>query len=284
MIRIFIDDTGSPGSVSESEFDSNDAKTWVALLLNEDLYTKAKYEMGELLKDLQTTGAMEFHFTHILQGTKEFNGMELDERLAIINYFAGFFRENQFPLLIQTLASEDYKRSKIELDNKKLKKDNFKVGENADLALIRLLVRIKHYLKENGLNQEPFTITIDSGRQQGGTTQACSLFGDRLKDGCLTYQKSHEEPMLQLADFAAFMLNKQRLILTKKIKTDLEITLWEIFAQAQFNVLNMIKMYVPKNADTVKINDELIRKRYAETSEILPEITLSNLIEDYYRE
>lgn len=283
MVRIFIDDTGSPGVVSESLYDSTDAKTWVALILSEKQYTDARLEMTELLKELETTEASEFHFKDILQGTNEFRNMPLEERLEILVYFADFYRNFQFPLLVQTLASDDYLRNKIIIENHKLKRDNFRANNNGDLALICLMMRIKSYLKTNRLEDEEIFITIDSGRQKGGTYQNCSLFGKQLVGGTLKYEQSHFEPMLQLVDFVAFMINKQRLILTKTEKSGLDQTLRVIFARAQFNALNMIKMYVPIDADTVKINDQLLRQRFAQTNRDLPDITLSELIEQYYR-
>ncbi|OOQ58267.1 DUF3800 domain-containing protein [Mucilaginibacter pedocola] len=281
MIRIFIDDTGSPGTVSESIYDSKDAKTWVALVLNDSDYNDACCEMTELLKDLTQTGPKEFHFSDILQGQGDFKSMELGERLAIIHYFADYFRNKNFPVFVQTFTSKDYERNRIIAEGKNFRKDNFKVSDNGDLALICLLVQIKTYLAEHRLDNEGLEIIIDSGRQKGGTVQKCTLFGSRLKNELIKYEKSHDEPMLQLADFAAFMMNKQRLFLSKSNNTDLEKTIREYFTYAQFNAPNMVKIPLKSDADTVAIYDTLFRNKYKQ-SENLPRLSVEDFVESFY--
>lgn len=154
--------------------------------------------------------AEEFHFKDIYNGTGQFKGITLPKRIELFYTFAEIFRNYNYPMLISTIGSDDLKRNKLFISNPKIKVSNFKLANSSDLALFLLLFRIRKYLlKYSGLHL-PVEIFVDNGRQAANTAQKVDMLDGLVKSNQLFYKSSHEEPLIQLADFAAFCLNRHR--------------------------------------------------------------------------
>lgn len=280
---IFIDDSGNPGITSESIYDTADRKSWLALILNPKDRKEATNQLSQLLANLkEQTGANEFHFTHIFNGKKEFANVPLNKRIQIMETFATIFSVKQYPMIIQTSTGEELGRNNILVSDAKIKCDNFHLDNVSEQALFFLLVRIKGFLK-SGMVPLPVDIVIDeSDRRKTSTIHKIELLGDNLHHKTLTYNSSHHEPLLQLVDFAAFLLNRVRWIQSHKSKSSLDIKVLEIASNARFNVLNMKRKMVKLDADSVQTYDDMLREVY-ESHEQLGSITLDDLLKDIYK-
>lgn len=260
---IYIDDSGTPGYISKSKYDTVDRKTWVCLILKPEEQIEAQSQMLSCIDELKSTfGINEFHFTDIYSGTKKFKGIDLQIRLNIFRAFAEIHRITQYPMLIQTFTSDDILRNRIIVDGKKVKADNFNLKDTSDFALFFLLVRIKQLFSKNPDYSKPVEIIIDEGRQKKDTAQSCSLLDGILFNDKLYYRSSSDEPLLQLVDFVAFTMNKVRWILTNNKKGALDIEFLKIAERANFNILNIIKSPVKINSDFVEEYDSLLKKTY----------------------
>lgn len=146
---IYIDDTGTPGTISKSKYDSTDRKSWLALILTASQRKTAYEQMRGCLLELNSIcNASEFHFTDIYNGKGEFKSVTLSVRLGIFRTFAEIFRLMKYPMLIQTFTSDDLLRNKIVVANGKVKLDGFTLKDPGEFALFFLLFRIKKYLLE----------------------------------------------------------------------------------------------------------------------------------------
>lgn len=274
---VYIDDSGTPGCVSKSKYDTNDRKTWVGLILNSEERIDAHSQMTDCIKELESMfNISEFHFTDIYSGTKKFKGINLEVRLNIFRAFAEIHRITQFPMLIQTFTSDDILRNKIIIDGEKVKIDNFDLKNVSDFALFFLLFRIKDFFKENTQYSNPIEIIIDEGRQKKSTTQDCSLLDGLLFNNKLYYKSSADEPLLQLIDFVAFTMNRVRWIMTNNKKGDLDIEFLRIAEYANFNILNIKRGIIEKDTDFVKEYDSKLRETYDKNNN-LSDIKLEDL-------
>ncbi|OOY31108.1 hypothetical protein BMI88_08170 [Thioclava sp. F36-6] len=99
--------------------------------------------------------------------------------------------------------------------------DGIDLSERDGQALFFLLTKVKHKLPGP---REPLTLLIDAGREKPGKPIAKALFrewGDHY-DG--QYAESHLEPLIQIADFIAFSINRVTHLSLKPKRT--EIDLW----------------------------------------------------------
>ncbi|WEK21328.1 MAG: DUF3800 domain-containing protein [Candidatus Pedobacter colombiensis] len=280
---IFIDDTGNAGNETESIYDGTDRKSWLALILTPEQRIEAADQMGYLLNELKTNlGADEFHFKDIYNGQGQFKGVDIELRKQIFRSFANIFYDMNYPMLIQTMTAADMARNKLISNNPKIKADNFKLTDTSDFALFILFFRIKHFLTSKNRIPSPVDIIIDEGRQKPNTTQRVELLGGLLHNSEAHYKSSHQEPLIQLVDYAAFCLNRGRWILTHAVKKPLDREMLEIFSSANFNVLNMKKQLVKVDGDTTAMYDKILADTYAQHSH-LGELDLEDMIRHFYR-
>lgn len=280
---IFIDDTGNAGSLTESRYDTTDRKSWLALILTPENRKHANSQMVYLVDKLKREfGANEFHFKDIYNGKGQFEGIDFGIRKMIFQTFANIFAVTKYPMLIQTMTNEEWSRNKLITSNPKIKADNFKLKDTSDFALYILLFRIKVFLKSVPRVPVPIDIIIDEGRQKPNTVQKVEIFGNLLYNKEIHYRSSQEELLLQLVDYAAFCLNRNRWILTHKIKKPIDWEMLEIFSSANFNVLNMKRQVINANEDSTELYDKILEDSYAKHGH-LGNLDLEHMIRDFYK-
>ena len=280
--HIYIDDTGTSQFRSGFEYDTSNSASWCAIVLNDIQYCEAVNFMGVELKSLNSfIGLNEFHFTEIFSGSGAYrkNNIDFENRIAIFNDFALFSRRFQFPVFIQSFGEDDYGRIKLKKTLKTIVA-GVDLNNYKDLSLFLLLMNVKRYLDSHPEYSAPYMIVIDEGRKKKGTKQPCIMFGDLLKDKQILYCSSAEEPMLQLADFVAFTLNRCKWLNMKdpsKI-SEYDLRFLKMASDANFNAPHMKKVLLPADSDRNKKYKELLDEAYTK-NEILPEETLEEFIQ-----
>jgi hypothetical protein len=261
---IFIDDSGNPGTQTENKYDSTDRKSWYAIVLTASQRDRASSIMKDLIaQNSKEFGVNEFHFTDIFSGIKAYKGVSIQRRMRIFEDFAELFREMKYPILSMTMSSEDYQRSKIQLTKGKYMIDGLNMSRHEDFSLCYLLLRCHYFLKKNWNNSTPVEVTIDAGRQKDGSTQIMAEFKSNFIDRTIKYTASEKEPMLQLADYAAFCLNKGYWLQNKGARTNFDIEWLKIFAWADFQTLNMKRMYSDPTSDTKATYEKMLDQSYS---------------------
>lgn len=242
---VFIDDTGSPGQVTESKHLHPNRKTWVAVLLPPKQFQDVVDQMPGTIEEMKERfDVREFHFADILGGRKEYKGIDLSVRLGIFEFMSFIFASYHFPIVCQTFNPahmKDYRK----LSTLKNAIPGFDLSNHTHAALWFLIINIKKYLKSRqyGLTEKA-VVFIDEGLKRAGHIHELPYFSKDFIDGKFHFDSSEKIFPIQLADYAAFCLNKTQMIMSKDQKTTLDITLMKIFEIANFNFLNIPKVKV----------------------------------------
>jgi hypothetical protein len=245
---IFIDDTGSPGIPDAPPNFHLERKTWVAVIVSPSQIVEVMQQMPQAIDQLrQSVGADEFHFTEIYSGKKQFKNIALRVRLGLFEFMAYIFSYYRFPVIVQTFDPETLADVRSRSGNRlpdSLPPFDFTKCE--DLALFFLLLRLKWYMKET--ETYPNTkarVFIDEGFKNNGIAIRIPTFDDVFADGQICFVKSSSIYPIQLADFAAFSLNRVQLIGGQNQRSSLDKRLLEILSSLTSNYVNIEKKIVP---------------------------------------
>jgi len=233
---IFIDDTGSPGLQSLSPRLNPDRKSWVAVVIPPSQMPDVLLQLPEAIEELRRlTGATEFHFSEIYQGKREFKGIDLAVRLNLFKFMAFIFKTYMFPVFVQTFDPESLKlvRSRAPFPEKV---GPFDLSKVEDASLLFLLIWLKKYLVGQDGTARVF---VDEGYKKAGVAISTPVFDGVFTDSSVYFARSNSMTPIQLADFAAFALNREQLLLVKEELKDLDIQLLQIFEPIVKNFQNI---------------------------------------------
>lgn len=239
---IFIDDTGSPGIKDPPPNFHPERKTWVAVVISPSQIVEVMQQFPPLINELQQTiGADEFHFTDIYSGKKQFKGVDLEDRLALFKFMAHIFSVYQFPVIVQTFDPETLTEFRS-LNSLPDSIPYFDFTKCEDLALFYLLFRLKCYMKQTVTYPDiKARVFIDEGFKKNGIVMGIPNYADVFADGQICFGQSSSIFPIQLADFAAFSLNRVQLIGGRDKRNSLDIHLLEILSSVAFNYINIDK-------------------------------------------
>jgi hypothetical protein len=185
--------------------------------------------------------------------------MKIEDRLVLFQKFADIYSYFKFPILVQSLTSDDIIRNEM-IHLKQLKIDGFNFSYNEDLALWFLLDKIEKHVWENTLGN--VEIFVDSGRQKPNTTQKVELLNKVTLNSIISYISSESDFCMQMADFLAYSINKQRWIFMNNKKTDLDLSFTKILMSADLNTINLKKRQINFNEFTATDYDNQLRDTY----------------------
>ena len=242
MYGIFIDDTGSPGIQGAPENFHPERKTWVAVIIPPSQIGEVMEQMPQALDELYNiVGAKEFHFTDIYSGTKQFKDVDLQLRLSLFEFMAHIFSVYNFPIIVQTFDPETLadirSRSKGQIPDSI---PPFDLTQCNDSALFFLLLRVKCYMQETTTFPNiKARVFIDEGFKKNGSAIPTPTCADAFADGQIYFAQSSSISPIQLADFAAFSLNRVQLIGGREQRNSLDSRLLEILSSIVFNYVNI---------------------------------------------
>ena len=240
---VFIDDTGSPGLANTPAHLSSARKTWAAVIVPKSEIAEVWSQLPDALSELRRlTGATEFHFADIYMGRREFKDVPLETRLAIFGFMAYIFRTYNFPVIVQTLDPQTLRDIRGRADFPE-RLGPFNLAKHEDLALFFLLLRVnwhlqRHYPEHNRLA----SVFVDEGYKKNGAAIRLPSLEQVFSDGLICFAKSDTILPLQLADFAAFCLNRSQLLLGKPELSDLDRQLLGIIQGIVWNYQNIPKI------------------------------------------
>lgn len=244
---IFIDDSGSPGLQDTPPNLHPQRKSWVAVVISHDLMPEVLRQFPKALYDLRRmTGATEFHFCDIYAGRGPFKTIDLRIRLALFEFMAYVFSLYKFPIIVQTLDPETL--SDIRARGLRMLPDRvgpFDLRKPDDAALLLLLIRLEWFMQ--GTSTYPRVkarVFTDEGYKKNGTAIKIPGFETVFCDGMICFAKSSSILPIQLADFAAFALNRSQLIGGKEHRSSLDNRLLEILSSISWNYQNILKTVV----------------------------------------
>ncbi len=253
---IFIDDTGSPGLNNTPSRLHSARKSWVAVFVPKTQIAEVWSQLPAAINELRKqTGGDEFHFAEIYMGRRQFKSVSLQIRLAIFRFMAYIFGTYRFPVFVQTLDPNSLQdmRSQVSLPDRF---GPFNLNKHEDLGLLLLLWRMKWYL-ENGysVDQRLARVFVDEGYKKNGVGISIPPLDTVFADGLVSFARSDSIAPLQLADFAAFCLNRTQLLIGKSELSQLDEQFLRIIEPLAWNFQNIPKVplgtWFPKKEPTI---------------------------------
>ena len=197
---IYVDDAGTPGVLSPSEFLHSGRKSWAAVIVPDSAAAQVATALDIFLAGIGVDfGARELHFTDIYAGRSVFGGVAIDRRYELIDLTATIFEKFQLPILFQTCSPQFMSeiRQKVEFD--------FNIGfldlkKHDHFSLLYLLFQVRCFMAEHRQHfKRPLPVIIDEGLAKAGTVLDLPAWSDSIQGGRIEFRRSHESPFLQLA-------------------------------------------------------------------------------------
>ncbi|WP_394660500.1 DUF3800 domain-containing protein [uncultured Chryseobacterium sp.] len=251
-----IDDTGSPGNVSESLMLKSDRCTYLAVLIEKDIREELSNKIIKLLKKYEDLGIKEFHFTDLLNRRKEYDKLETNQVKDIFENFAAILNSFILTLFVQTMTSRTFEENGLIDDG------SMSVEEKAlHFVINRIFIHVKDVDSIRN-----FEIFCDEGIEKAGTRkyyEKLNAFTDRP---FVTFMSSHSDVLLQVADFYAFCLNRHQLLAIKKNRTDFDHWFIKMTNTAFANCQSSgFRAGLMKEKTGAQEYDQMILQRYKET-------------------
>ena len=244
---VFIDDTGSPGLTDTPPNLHPERKTWVAVIVPPAVMPEILLQFKGVIEELQQQyGANEFHFADIYGGRRQFKGVDLQKRLALFEFMAFVFSTNGIPILVQTFDRETlaYFHSRAPSD---IPDANtfFDFTRPQAAALFFLLVRVKWFMQQTPTYPlVKASVFIDEGFKKSGIAIKLPTFEKEFADGLVCFAQSSSIVPIQLADFAAFLLNRTQLTGGREQRSSLDNRIAQIASTIAANYVNLDKKIV----------------------------------------
>lgn len=232
---VYIDDTASASQTTNSKYLTEDRRTYVAVIFTEEERKEADEQLKGCIEEINIQfAADEFHFTDIYSGTKKFKGIDIDIRLSLFRVFVYIYNQYRWPIIIQTVNDRTLLEHGIRMVD--IRAEGFNFADNSDVALFMLLIQCKNYLQDNIKKYDlPVDFVIDAGKQKADTFQKVSLLSGVSVNSALSYKSSHDDVLIQIADFIAFCVNRIQMIAVKENKSRVDKEFLKIMSDMKFN-------------------------------------------------
>ncbi|MDA7825947.1 DUF3800 domain-containing protein [Porticoccaceae bacterium] len=213
---INIDDAGTPGVQSKSQFLDESRKSWAAVIIPETISDEVFFGINILQKGIKLDfGAEEFHATDIYGGRGKWKNVDVAKRIEIFELMAMIFEKFSLPIIYVTTQKSTLK----ELGNPKSKKGVWWDLENIEhVGLLRVCMKVHEYFLEFQKNDKDsfpsaFDAYVDEGLKKAKTKIILPMnYHDSFHNNAITFDKSSNNYGIQLADFAAFVISRTQWI------------------------------------------------------------------------
>ncbi len=244
-MHIAIDDTYGPENGTGSSFVTGDRRTHVAVVFPDEDVQDIRIQAAECLAeidDLTSVKAKEFHFVDIYNRKSPWDKLPAQENLRLFEFFASIYRHYQWPVFIQTIDARTLADHSIGGFIGKV--EGLDLSDRADLSLLWLLIKIKSKFKNN---PAPITLVLDEGRKKPGTAFGSQIFHDWPDSFNGRYSSSATEPLLQIADFIAFCINRSTHLAMKSKRSDVDTWFLNLVGGMGINCDDLKLHKLPKN-------------------------------------
>jgi hypothetical protein len=218
---VFIDDTGSPGLITPGLHSQR--KSWVAVVVPPHETAEVMDQLPNALDSLREFGLddPEFHFAKIWAAKGDYTKLSLQQRLGIVEFMAYIFATYRFTVLVQTF-DPDNAAEILRGAEWPHKLGPLKFGDHEDLALLFVLLRVRMHLKALGDGNATACVVVDEGRLASGRAIVLPGLAPTFVAGAVFFASSRLVHPIQLADFAAFAMNRWQLLRVKDRLSELD--------------------------------------------------------------
>lgn len=230
---LYLDDTGFNAHEKYSKALKNECGTYVGIIVPVEQVEglqKIISGLGEILKNKYDVS--EFHFTDIYNGAGKFKEMPAEEKLELLDAFADFVNMFNIKAFIHTSNNNEKSQDEKNLDtllSAVLKVINLQ--DNAKTkAMLKAYFKAKKFVVENFEDGRIEKAVADSGFRKDGVAVGVDKAGFKIE-----FKDSNNEPLLQLADFAAWYITRAKNLFDKATKkgmlSDFDIQVLNIYSK-----------------------------------------------------
>jgi hypothetical protein len=204
-LLIFVDDSGTPGQLNQ--YLAKDFVIYSAIFMNSDNYHKFSECALNTFKECELT-IHEFHTTDMVQGIKDWENIPITKRLSIIKKWGEFLERYVEIIPHLNIGSEQYNEM---MDQAKSQNVNIEKKQKNGLYKafkIFLYKKLVHYYN----NQEIIIIQDEINQKQSCYYVIKNPSNLKIFKNAIFYQNSRGFLGLQLADLAAYIINRMHII------------------------------------------------------------------------
>lgn len=210
---VFIDDTGSQGQRQNLAHMPDDRFSWVAVVVPPLQGANIFHQMNNCIQYIEEEfGADELHFAEIMSGKKAWKRVSLDQRLGVFQAFSQILTQEGFPLFNQTLWHGNDAIAQLASEFPRF--DGKSVDDPKFCSLLLLLLKVRMFLRKKGWSNAH--VVVDEGVQKAGSLMKLDGLAPLFHEGEVYFASSNTIQPLQLADFAAYSLNRSQVLTAKK--------------------------------------------------------------------
>jgi hypothetical protein len=238
---VAVDDSGTPGVTPKSSSLHADRKTWAAVIVPPAAVSGLRRGLQIFIDGVRSDyGVDELHFTDIYNGRRAFRNVAIEKRYELLELMATMFRAFKLPIIIQTCSPEHLAEIRAKMADWPAHLPWFKIDNHEHVALLFLLCRVRMFIREESkVLPQPLSLIIDEGLQKSGNALSMSGWADLFAGGRATFQSSHQNPFLQLADFAAFVVARVQWIVSAGVSKHRDREFLKIVSPERLWVVNL---------------------------------------------
>ena len=255
----FIDDTKPNSQNITSDVLKEEYVSYCGILVEEKQLKSVEYVMNgmcdELFKNYKTK---ELHFTDIYNGNKEFKSMSANEKLDLIGAMVELVKYFDIKIFTSTFNTTTEKQIAPYENLFKLAFKEIQTTRNPKtVGWLLAIYRANGYVKMNLKNSQISKVICDEGIRKPGSKIKLPLTTN--KNGLdVEFDSPENNPVLQIADFAAWALTRTKLILDKNQKSQMDKELLPILSDMSENYVNLEQKEI--NLNDKLSYDEIIKK------------------------
>lgn len=253
---IAIDDTYGPTNGPSSKYVTGARKTWVAVEFDDHEVAEIRSGIKNTLTAIKTQFnilVQEFHFTDIYNRISPWNQLPDRENLKIIEAFADLYYRNNWVVHIQTIDERTLKDHGIE--SIIAKPEGLNLKNRDELALFFMLSKIKSRIgKSQNIN-----LIIDEGLKKNNHQIGNLLFHGYHFHG--SFQSSSNDPLLQIADFLAFAINRCTHLMLKENRSETDLWFLDLIASMEINSTDINYFSINENSSSDDLDIALKKHR-----------------------
>jgi hypothetical protein len=261
-LHIAIDDTYGPLGATPSEYVTGDRRTHVAVVFEdrevEHIRAQIRGALMRIAAELPSAPS-EFHFTDLYNRRGAWKNLPAGKNLNLLEVFAKLYRHYRWRVFVQTV--DDYTlRDHPELGDLPGFGELAPKENRADLSLLLLCLQIRIVYKAT---RPAIQLFVDQGLRRPQKSFGEKLFSDWTGGYFGKFESSATEPLLQIADFVAFCINRSTYLAMKQPRSKVDHQFLEMLNFMQINC-DQLKPWVMKRDFTSAEFDEAMRKDRAE--------------------
>jgi len=219
-LYVAIDDTYGPNGPDLSRYVTGRRRSYVGVQFDDDEAAEVRHQLTDCLAampELFGVNPYEFHFVDIYNRSKVWKQATDGANLTVFEFFADIYRQYRWRVHLQTVDDRTLRDHRLTL---KGRFDGIDLSKRPGQALFFLLAKIKATVPPE---EGRLTVIVDEGMGKPGRSVGAAVFADWGDRYVGRYATSRQEPLLQIADFVAFCVNRSTHLALKAERSDTDL-------------------------------------------------------------